>query len=124
MRPITDSRPIRPVTGKFKNIEPVHVNQEILQRVTGLIQFGVSMLNILIGMRVLLHLLGASPFHPFAMLVYSTSEPFLSVFQGLTRSHLFRGVTLEVNALVAIIVYSLFGWAAIRLIRIMFADPN
>ena len=124
MREITDARRVQPITGQLAEIEPVHLNQEILQRITGLIQLGISLLNILIGLRVLLDFLDATPSHPFAALIYSTSEPFISVFDGLTRSPLFKDVALELNILVAIIVYSLFGWAAIRLIRIMFASPK
>lgn len=124
MREITDSRHIRPVTGRLQDIEPPHVNQEIVQRVTGLTNLGVSLINILILMHFLLNLLAASPLHPFARLVYSTSEPFLSVFQGLTRSPLFQDVAFELNTLIAVTVYSLLGWIATRLIRILFASPK
>jgi uncharacterized protein YggT (Ycf19 family) len=105
-------------------MEPVHINQEILQRVSGLINLGVSLLNILIVMRLILDLLDASPFHPFARLIYSTTEPFLSVFQGLTRSPLFSGVASELNTLIAITVYSLLAWIATKLMRILFASSN
>jgi len=123
MREITDSRIIQPATSQPQDIEPLHVNQEILQRVTGLTHLGVSLINILILMHLLLRLLAASPLNPFARLVYSTSEPFLSVFQGLTRSPVFQDVAFELNTLIAITVYSLLGWLATRLIRIMFASP-
>jgi uncharacterized protein YggT (Ycf19 family) len=102
----------------------VHVNQEIAQRVSGLITLGVSLLNILIVMRYLLELLVASPFNPFASLVYSITEPFMSVFQGLVRSPIFGEVTPELNTLIAIMVYSLLGWIATRLIRILLDDPK
>lgn len=124
MREITDSRRFQPITGQQLDIEPVHINQEILQSTTGLVNLGTILLNSLILMRLLLDLLDASPSHPFAMLIYSTSEPFMSAFQGLTRSHLFSDIAPEINILVAVIVYSLLGWIAIRLLRIMFASPR
>lgn len=124
MREITDPRRIQPITARYPETEPVHLNQEIVQRITGLIQLGASLLTILIGLRFFLDLLDASPSHPFAMLIYSTSEPFVSIFQGLTRSPLLREAAPEINILVAVIVYNLLGWVAIRLIRIMFASPK
>jgi hypothetical protein len=117
---MTNTGRVRPITGQPLNIEPPNVNQEILHRVTGLINLGVSFLNSLICMRYLLKLLEANPANQFARLIYSTTEPFLSVFNGLTRSPLFREVAFGLNTLIAITVYSLLAWASIRLIQIMF----
>ena len=121
MSQITDTGRIRSITGKPLVLESPNVNQEILQRVTGLINLGVSFLNSLICMRFLLNLLDANRANPFARFIYSTTEPFLSVFQGLTRRPSFDGVVFELNALIAIAVYSLLAWAIIRLVRILFA---
>jgi hypothetical protein len=123
MTPMTDSgRFIQPITGQIREAEPVQVNQEIVTRVTGLIQLGTSLLNILIVLRYVLELVQASRLHAFASLIYAISEPFLSVFAGLTRSPQLRDVALELNSLIAIMVYSLLGWIAIQLVRILFAN--
>ena len=124
MRPITDSGRFQPITGQIRDTVPAQVNQEILTRVTGLIQLGTWLLNILLVLRYVLEVLEASPAQPFASLIYAVSEPFLSLFAGLTRSPLFRDIALEVNTLIAIAVYSLLGWIATRLIRILFASPS
>lgn len=124
MRSITDTGRYRPITGQVWDDAPAQVNQEILIRVTGLIRLGASLLNMLIVMRYILILLQASPTHPFARLIYNVSEPFVSVFQGLTRSSHFRDLALELNTLVAIVVYSLLAWIAVRLVRILFASPK
>jgi hypothetical protein len=125
MRPITDSgRFLQPITGQIHDTAPAQVNQEILIRVTGLINLGVSLLDLLIVLRYLLNLLDASPLQPFAGMIYRMSEPFVAVFQGLTRLPLFQDMALELNTLIAILAYSLLGWIAIRLIRILFASLN
>lgn len=125
MRPITaDTGRFQPITGQLWDNAPAQVNQEIVIRVTGLIQLGASLLNVLIVMRYLLIRLQASPEHLFAQLVYNITEPFVTVFQGLTRSPLFRDIALEINILIAVMVYSLLGWIAIRLVRILFASPK
>jgi hypothetical protein len=120
MSQMTNTGRVRPITNQPLEIEPPNVNQEIMQRVTGLISLGVSFLNSLICMRYLLKLLEANPANQFARLIYSTTEPFLSAFSGLTRSPLFREVAPEINTLIAIMVYSLLAWASIQLIQIMF----
>ena len=124
MSQITNSGRFQPITGQLRDNAPVQVNQEILIRITGLIQLGISLLDILILMRYLLDRLQASPLHPFASLIYITSEPFLNIFQGLTRLPLLQDAALEVNTLIAVTVYSLLGWIATRLIRILFASPK
>jgi uncharacterized protein YggT (Ycf19 family) len=124
MRPITDSGRFQPITGQLWDNAPAQVNQETVIRVTGLIRLGASLLNILIVIRYLLTLLQASSAHPFARLIYDITEPFVSVFQGLTRSPLFSDLALELNTLIAIIAYSLLAWIAVRLVRILFASPK
>jgi uncharacterized protein YggT (Ycf19 family) len=124
MKPITDSGRFQPITGQLWDNAPPQVNQEIVIRVTGLLQMGTSLINILIVLRYLLSLLQASPGHTFARLIYRVTEPFLSVFQGLTRSPILRDFAFELNILIAILVYSLLGWIAVKLVRILFASPK
>ena len=124
MGPLTNSGSIEPITGQFHDTAPIHVNEEITIRLTGLINLGISLLNFLFVMRYLLYVLAANPSHLFTRLVYTFTEPFLSVFQGLTRSPLFGDIAFELNLLIAVTVYSLIGWIAVKLIRILFAQPE
>ena len=124
MSQITDTGRSRLVTGQLRSMEPAHVNQEILQRVTGLIHLGVSLLNSLIFTRFLFRLMSANPAHPFAELIYSTTQPFVSVFQGLIRVVTVEGRVFELHDLIAIAVYGMLGWTIVQLIRIMFARVN
>ena len=124
MKHTTNSRYMQPITGQYKAIEPIHVDQEIMQRVTGLISLGFNLINILILFRFLLDLLNASLFNPFARLIFNLSEPFLSMFEGLIRSPLFRDVAPELTTLIAVTIYSLLGWSLAKLIRILFARQS
>jgi uncharacterized protein YggT (Ycf19 family) len=124
MKQMTDSGRFQPITGQIWDHAPAQVNQESLVRVTGLIQFSATLLNVMIVLRYLLNLLQPSPGHPFARLIYNTTEPFVSVFQGVTRSPLFMDIALELDTLIAIIAYSLLAWIAVRLVRILFASPT
>jgi uncharacterized protein YggT (Ycf19 family) len=124
MSHITDTGRVRQITGRPLDLEPAHVNQEILHRVTGLISLGVTLLNSLICIRFLLVLVDANRANEFAQFIVSTTEPFLAVFQGLTRSPSFNEITVELTTLIAITVYSLLAWSIVQLLRTLFAHPQ
>jgi len=117
MSQITDTGHVQTIFGQT---EMVHVNQEILQRVTGLIQWGIGILNFLLCLRYLLKLMGANPSNSIAQFVYSSTEPFLSTFEGLINSAQLGGTILEFNVLIAIAIYGVLGWITVQLLRIMF----
>lgn len=124
MSHMIDTGRVHPITARPLDIEPAQVNQEILQRVTGLINLGVTLLNSLILLRFLLVLVDANRANQFARFIFSTTEPFLSVFRGLASSPSYDGVTVELTTLIAITVYSLLGWTTIQLLRTLFARPK
>ena len=113
-------------TGRMQSIlgqtEMVHVNQEILHRVTGLIQWSTGILNSLLCLRYLLKLMGLGPANPLAQFVYSTTQPALSTFEGLIKTVELGGTVLEFNALIAIALYGMLGWLTVQLLRIMFVQ--
>ena len=117
MSQITDTGHVPTILGQT---EMVHVNQEILQRVTGLIQWGIGSLNFLLCLRYLLKLMGANPSNAIAQFVYSSTQPFLSTFEGLVNSPQLGGTILEFHVLIAIAIYGVLGWILVQLLRIMF----
>lgn len=119
MSHMTDSgRHAQPITGSQRHT-PTTLNQAILSRTTGLIQLVVSLLNVAFILRFLVELVEAPATNPFAQFIRTITEPFLSIFQGLTRSPAFADVAFELHILLAITVYSLLGWAATRILRIL-----
>jgi uncharacterized protein YggT (Ycf19 family) len=121
MSHITDTGRARVITGRPRDIESAHLDQEIVQRVTGLIMLGISLLNSLILTRFLLKLLAANPANPFAQFVYSTTAPLLTLFHGLVQTVTANGSVFEFSDLVAIAVYAMLGWSTVGLLRILFA---
>jgi len=124
MTHITDTGRARPITGPSPSAEREHLDQEILRRVTGLIRLGVGILNTLIFLRYVLKLIGANPVNPFAALVYSTTDPFLSMFKDLIQTITYRGITYEFYDLIAIVVFGMLGWIVVQLLRIMFGGEK
>ncbi|MDP2743971.1 MAG: YggT family protein [Dehalococcoidia bacterium] len=83
----------------------------------------VGIIEVLIGMRVLLKLIGANPDNDFGGFVYNSAGVFLAPFFGLTGSPSSGGVVLEVPSLIAMLVYALVGWAIVRVILPLFDKP-
>jgi len=95
--------------------------EDTLRRVSNLITLAFGILNGLIGLRFLLKLMASNPANPFAVLIDALTFPFLWMFQGLTRTPSFEGITVEFFDLIAIAVYYLLGWIIVRLMWILFA---
>jgi hypothetical protein len=95
-------------------------DQEVLQRVSWLIELATWIVNGLIGLRLLLKLMAANPANAFAQLVYFLTAPFLAIFVGLTQTPSFEGFEIEFYDLIAIMVYFVLAWAIIRLLWILF----
>ena len=123
MTHMTDTGRARPITGRNPAIEHENLNQEILRRISGLTRLSVGVLNSLILLRYFLRLMGANLANPFARLIDSITDPFLSMFKGLIQTITYRGVTFEFSDLIAIVVFGLLGWIVVQLLRVMF-DPD
>lgn len=71
----------------------------------------IGIIEFLISLRILLKLLGASTAAPFVTWVYETTRPLLTPFEGMfPSSTLVGGMSLEVSALVALLVYAFIGF--------------
>jgi len=81
------------------------------------IDFFVGIVEVALGMRLLLKLLGANPTAGFVGWVYATTAPLLQPFAGMFPSPIIeRGFILEFSTLFAMIIYAIFGWLLIELI--------
>ena len=80
--------------------------------------FGI--IEILIGLRVFLKIIGANPANGFAHFIYGVSALFLGPFFGLTSSPSSGRMVLEVPSLIAMIVYVLVAWGIIQVLRLIF----
>ncbi len=116
----TRSRALEPRTG-IADLDSYGWNQATLRRVTGLIELATLVLNSMIGLRFLLKLMASNPNNAFAQLIYFLTAPVLAVFVGLTSTPAFQGIVIEFYDLIAILVYFVLSWAAVRLLWILFA---
>lgn len=98
--------------------------RQTIERVSALISFLFSVLEGLIGLRVLLKLMETNPQNAFASTVYNFTALFLAPFTGLTSNPAVDGIVLEITSIIAMIVYALIAWAVIRLVWLAFYQPS
>jgi YGGT family len=77
----------------------------------------LGVLEVALGLRFFLKLLGANPNSGFAFFIYGLTWIFTVPFAGLIPNWVSDQVVLEVTTLVAMGVYWLFAWIVIRALR-------
>jgi YggT family protein len=84
----------------------------------------LSLLEILLGLRFVLKLIAANAQSGFGSLIYGLSGVFTAPFAGLVTTPVSGGMVLEVTTLIAMLVYALFFWIVVRVIRIVADRPS
>lgn len=83
------------------------------------IYFILLVVEIILGLRVLFSLLGANQSNAFAHIIYTISYPFVAPFFGLFGYTFRAGVSrLEIETLVAMVIYALVAYLIVKLTRI------
>jgi len=95
-----------------------------LFQVNNLIWTALGIVEILLGMRFVLHLIAANPNSGFAQFIYGITGLFIAPFTGLVGTPASGGTTLEVTTLIAMVVYALFVWVVVRVISVAMARPS
>ncbi len=89
--------------------------------ITFLVNTVVTVVEVFLGLRFLLKLLGANPVTPFVDWVYDTSRPLLEPFVAMFPAPVIDGrYILEFTTLFAIIVYAVASWLVLELIRYIY----
>lgn len=106
------------VTTRAVNVES---RDEHINRAGRVVWFIVGVIVVFLLVRVMLALLGANLDNQFANFIYSVTDPFVSVFRGLLQVGEFKaGVSrLELETIVASIVYILIGWGIASAIKLL-----
>ena len=105
--------------------EDVNAGQrQTLQWVTALIGFMFTILEGLIGLRVVLKFIDANSKNAFASFVYNLTALFVAPFAGLVGNPALGGNVLEITSIVALIVYALLAAVIIRLVWLAFYHPS
>jgi uncharacterized protein YggT (Ycf19 family) len=94
--------------------------REAVYKVTQFLWLLFGGLEALIGIRIILMLIGANSANWFTTFVYQLSDLFLWPFRNIVANPAFQNHVLEITSIIAMIVYSLVGWAIVRLVWVLF----
>ncbi|MBV5260051.1 YggT family protein [Synechococcus moorigangaii CMS01] len=98
----------------------------LFRRLENSVYILVGLLEVLLALRFFLRLSGANPENTFAQFIYGLSEPFVSPFSTLFISPVERTEAtlgdniLDLNLLIAIIIYGLLCFLATWIIRYVY----
>ena len=121
------------VEKRVVNHEPVADQADVVQTTTTqtdtdvhpankavqVVYYLIGLLLAVLGLRFILQLLGASQSSGFVNFIYTTTEPFVAPFYGVFQTTISYGTArLELEALLAMLVYILVGWAIANLFRL------
>lgn len=88
------------------------------------IYFVFGVVEILIALRVLLKLIAANTESGFTRFIYGITGPFVAPFQGTVASPTAaNGSALELSSILAIVIYLLISWLAVRLMLLLIERP-
>jgi hypothetical protein len=92
----------------------------LYDRISMVVRSITGLILALLGLRVLLKLIAANPDNAFVHFIYNVSGVFAQPFQGIVGEPSSNGATLELNVLLAMVIYLLLAYGFLQLIRIFF----
>ena len=105
--------------------EDVNASQrQTLQWVSAMIGFFFTVIEGLIGLRIVLKFIDANAKNAFASFIYNITALFVAPFAGLMGNPAVGGNVLEITSFVALIVYAMLAAVIIRLIWLVFYHPS
>lgn len=84
-----------------------------------LINYAVSIIEFLLGLRFFLRFAGANAANTFVAFLYQFSDLFLAPFRSIFPRSVIEGSVLEWSTLFAMALYGIVGYALVQLILIL-----
>jgi hypothetical protein len=104
--------------------EPEREQRILTFKATQLVWLLLGILEAVIALRIGLKLIGANAGSPIVALIYGLTDLFLFPFTGMVSSPVFGNMELEISSMFAMLIYGLMGWAAERLVWLVFYRPR
>ncbi len=106
---------------KKQSITTANHNSSV-RRVVSIVYFLTGALELLLLMRIILHLINANPDNAFANFINGLSAPFVSWFATIIQDPAITSTSfLEVTTMLAMLVFALAAWLISRLIWLVFS---
>lgn len=78
----------------------------------------LGILEILLGLRFVLKLIGANPDSGFSVFIYGITGIFIAPFNALIGTPMFGEASFEATTLIAMAVYALLFWVLVRVLQV------
>lgn len=109
---------------KKRGIASANQNSTVA-RIVNIIYFLFSALEMLLGVRVILRMIGVNAENGFANLIYDMSFPFVGVFESLVHNPSLGGnAVLEITTIIAMLAWALVGWLVGRFVWLVMSRPR
>lgn len=92
----------------------------IASRISQVVWTIVGFIEALIAIRFILKLIGANAGNGFVNFIYGFSDFFVKPFLGIVSDPTSGNSILEVNSLIAMLVYLVLGWVVIRIVWLIY----
>ena len=104
--------------------DPYAQRRGIASKVSQAIYLIFGIVEALLVLRFVLKLLGANAEAGFASLIYRLTTPLVAPFGGLFGTPQLNGMVVELEALVAIVVYGLVAWGLAKLAWLLLGETR
>ncbi|GCE24334.1 YggT family protein [Dictyobacter kobayashii] len=89
--------------------------------ITSVIYFLLGVLEVVLGLRFLFRLFGASEASSFIRFLYDLSHPFVTIFNGIFNDQTIGSAgVFEISTILAMLIYALIAWGIVSLVRVIF----
>jgi hypothetical protein len=109
---------------KTRGIAAANQNSAIA-RIINIVYFMFGILELLLAVRVILHLIGANADNGFASFIDALSAPFVALFASLVQNPALGTTSvLEVTTMIAMLVWAIVAWLTGRLLWLVLSRPR
>jgi YggT family protein len=103
----------------------VRKQNSTVARVVYIVYFLFAALELLLAVRVVLHIVGVNAENGFVNFIYGLSAPFAGLFATLMQNPVLGTTsTLEITTLIGMVAYAILAWLLGRLIWLSMSRPH
>ena len=108
---------------KTRGIAAANQNSSVA-RIVNIVYLVFGALEVLLVLRIVLHLISANPDNSFANFVNGLSSPFVALFANLCKTRHWAHGVLEITTMFALVVYAIAAWLVGRAIWLALSRPR
>lgn len=105
-------------------VEAANQNSAVA-RVVNIVYYLFGLVEVLLVIRVVLHLVAANSANGFANIIDTISYPFVALFATLIQNPILgANSVLEITTIIAMVVWAIVAWMVARLIWLVLSRPR